>query len=273
VQDRVKEIFAYHLNPAASELNLEDRTIALLLLLARGLNTEATKAFFSDTSFSKSDRKVVANALNENLLIDKGLEWTNHGPRPTFRFWTSTQKTTYLQEALSLVEDLKKFTPHVCFGFGAILGMVRDADFIPHDDDLDLLIAMEPKNFPLAKEKLKNYLADCGYTCHGKNYSHFGVNRGQGPAIDVFIGFREDEHVSWFPSRRWSLQWDNVFPVKEVDFFGEAIPVPRDIETYLEATYGEDWRKPDSAWGHPWNINEYQDFMTLPLDSSSAGRG
>ncbi len=195
------------------------------------------------------------------LSVRAQLEWTNHGANRTFRFWSEAEKTKYLAQALELVEVLRPLSEDVCFGFGAVLGFVRDADFISHDDDLDLLIAMPPSSFPVALARLSEHLTAAGYTCAGKNNSHFGVHKAGQRAVDVFIGFREEARVSWFPSRRKSLAWDDVFPAERRAWFGLDVPLPRNTEAYLAGTYGEDWRTPLSVWSHPWDISEYRDLL------------
>ncbi|WP_175454902.1 hypothetical protein [Rhodobacter capsulatus] len=252
---------AYAAAPANSTLSVEDRAVAILMLLLQGKNAEARQAFFSDSKITKELRPAVAKALNESFLFGKNLEWTNHGVNRTFRFWSEEEKKGYMALAAGLIDCLKLLSPHVTFGFGAILGIVRDRNFIAHDDDLDLLIAMEPSTFTQAKAVLKEHLTAHGYTCHGENHSHFGVTLNQGRAVDVFIGFREADRVSWFPSRRKSLAWDSVFPASSLDWYGQTIPIPRNTDAYLEGTYGSDWRTPVSVWSHPWNIAEYRDIL------------
>lgn len=261
MHDRLKALMLYPESPLTSRLSIEDRAIAILMLLLQGKKEKAREVFFGDRTITKAQRPAIAKALNESYLFGQQLEWTNHGVNRTFRFWSAEEKKAYVAQATELVRCLHLLTPDVTLSFGAVLGLVRDGDLIPHDDDIDLAIALKPMKFTEAREVLHKHLAAHGYTCSGKNHTHFNVTKNGSRAIDVFIGFREGDHVSWFPSRRRSLIWNDVFPVDYVTFFGSELPVPNDLEKYLAVTYGADWRTPISVWSHPWDISEYRDFL------------
>jgi phosphorylcholine metabolism protein LicD len=211
-------------------------------------------------------KRQIMSSLTEEILIARELEWTNHGMRRTFRFHDLENKQRYLRQANAALSAVRKHTPNVCYGFGAVLGKVRDEDFIPHDDDLDLIVGFtldEAKTFAAAKQIIRDTLIPAGFTLHGDNLSHFGVC---GPksvsAVDLFIGFIEGDKVSWFPSRRKNLNTSDVFPAREITFLGESCQFPANPENYLETTYGSDWRQPISNWMHPWNKDEYADFVS-----------
>lgn len=261
MHDRLTALMLYPEAPASSKLSIEDRAIAILMLLLQGKKEKAREVFFNDLVITKELRPIVAKALNESYLYGQKLEWTNHGVNRTFRFWSMDEKKDYVAKAAELVRCLHLLSSDVTLSFGAVLGLVRDDDFVPHDDDIDIAIAMTPMKFSAAKEILQEHLAAHGYTCVGKNHTHFNVTKNGSRAIDVFIGFREGDRVSWFPSRRRSLAWNDVFPVDYVPFYGSELPVPNDREKYLAITYGTDWRTPISVWSHPWDISEYRDFL------------
>jgi hypothetical protein len=87
------------------------------------------------------------------------------------------------------------------------------------------------------------------------------VGRAGWPHVfDVFVGFAEDERVSWFPSARGNLALSQVFPTRDVTLHGVSCPFPAQPETYLEATYGARWREPDSHFMHPWDRKQYADL-------------
>jgi hypothetical protein len=79
--------------------------------------------------------------------------------------------------------------------------------------------------------------------------------------VDIFIGFIEsDNSVSWFPSKRGGLLLSDVFPATTKLVFDVPCDVPRNVERYLEVTYGPDWRTPDSNWNHPWDFSMFKEF-------------
>jgi len=247
---------------SAAPTEIELRALRYCNLVLNGQYREAYDELRADKSVADEDKKKLMSAVSAALLHFRNLEWTNHGIEKTFRYWNRSEKETYLRQAQAIADELKRLTPFVALGFGAVLGLVRDRDFVPHDDDMDLIIAFEePMKFAEAKDLVKAHLEKAGYVCHGQNLSHFGVNTGKGRAVDVFIGFVEDDRVSWFPSARRNLQLWDVFPAEKADLFGIELDVPCDAEAYLSATYGEDWRKPIVNFSHPWDARQYRDFM------------
>ncbi len=236
----------------------------LLTCVKSGEYREAYLGLRQESSLDPASKLALIAAVNSSYLLRRDLEWTNHGILRSFRFWSTEEKADYLRMTREVMVSLKRLSPHVSLGFGSVLAIIRDADFIPHDDDMDILIAFEVEKlnkFPDALSQVEQVLTADGYGVHGKYPSHRNVNRNNGKAVDVFVGFIEDGDVSWFPSRRRNLRMAQVFPTKSVELFGVECEIPNQPEEYLAATYGEDWRMPISNWNHPWNQVEYSDFL------------
>jgi hypothetical protein len=150
-----------------------------------------------------------------------------------------------------------RLTPYVTFGFGSVLGFVREGELIAHDDDMDLLVAFREEPdccFKDAKMALRRHLVSDGFDVQNADYpTHLKVC-----CVDVFVGFIEDnEVVSWFPSARGGLFLSDVFPVTTKTVFDVPCRIPGNPERYLEVTYGKDWRNPDLDFGHPWDFSQY----------------
>jgi len=208
-------------------------------------------------------KTAIIGAFNEHWLSELKIEWTNHGILRSFRFWPPETKARYLQETKALLEALKDISPHVCLGFGSVLALVRDRDFIPHDDDMDTLIAFDCTTIKSLKEGrtlVAEQLSKAGYSATGDYFSHWNVRKGQTAAIDVFVGLIEADRVSWFPSARKSLLASDVFPPIKAKLLGIELDIPRNPFAYLESTYGLDWDRPIPNWNHPWNKSEYADI-------------
>lgn len=244
---------------------VEAQLIRFCEMIATGQQNEIYAAMRAEKALTDEQKKEIISAVNQAHFLPQRLEWTNHGIIKTFRFWTADEKAGYLRSANEIAEVVRSLTPHVCFGFGSVLGMIRDDDFIPHDDDMDLIAAFpheEGVTFGKLKQQLRDALEAAGFTVHGDNLSHFGVNKEEGTATDIFIGIAdEDETVSWFPSKRGLHKFSAVFPVSSFRLFGVDCPIPGDPIAYLENTYGKDWREPIPNWNHPWDQTQYQDFI------------
>lgn len=211
-----------------------------------------------------SSKKEIKSQINKSLLFEKKLEWNNHEIVKTFRFFSKHEKFNYLAEAEELINTLKRGNYFVSLGFGAVLGFVRNRDFIPHDDDIDLIVGVNKIKLNYAKANLINYLKIYGFNNYSDELYHLTLCKGDPKTcrgIDVFIGIIEDGYFSCFPSRHKVLRFDDVFPAEDQIFFETLLPFPKNPQAYLEAVYGSDWRNPISHWNHPWDLKEYAEFI------------
>jgi len=153
---------------------------------------------------------------------------------------------------------------------GTCLGAVREGDFIGHDKDTDVGILAEDFNWALIAE-----LVTKGFRIlHVFGAPHRGlevsVARG-GVKTDIFLFYKKGD-------KRWHGAWTNgcrdidkdliklVFESDLVETLGEAklcdtfFPVPKNVNKYLEARYGEHWRVPNENWNwatDPFCIDPY----------------
>lgn len=202
--------------------------------------------------------------LVNRWIEHRGLEWDIHGIRRTFRFYSDEEKADYLGLALEVIECLHDLSDNVCFGFGAVLGIVRDGDLIGHDDNLDVIVGFEPgqaTTLTEGKELIRECLAGYGYAISGNYVALYHVARpGGGPKVSVFAGIFEGDAVSWYPGKRGSLARGMVFPPVHRELLGQRCPVPRGPEEYLPQIYGSDWATSDPQFRHRWEPGPYRDI-------------
>lgn len=202
--------------------------------------------------------------VNAELLPSRERLWTIHGPTRSFRFWTPEEQHAYVRFAVEVVDALREVTPHVSFGFGAVLSVVRDRALIPHDDDLDIIIGFEPHEASSLAEGLAVVTAalqERGFSVRGNYSAHRQIGRGpRSKHVDVFVGLFEGDVISWYPGTRGALDRDTMYPTTTAPLLGIQCPIPARPEAYLAALYGEGWHTPDPNFTHRWDRSSYADL-------------
>lgn len=151
---------------------------------------------------------------------------------------------------------------------GTLLGIYRDGELIPWDDDLDLAIADSSKLS--AHKALGNALPSLDRLTGGQwvlethlSNTRYGViNEGDIrsykiknldttlllPMVDVFIKYINGEIMDYtLASRGVSLPSRHMNNLESISFKGQQLSIPADPEGYLEGYYG-DWRTPVKNW-------------------------
>jgi hypothetical protein len=248
-----------------TDLDAESRLLVPVLAKTIAADYAIARTTFDKTEeLSTERRKAFRDLVSDELLVSRSLQWTIHGPQRCFRFWTPAQKKNYADYAARVVEDLRDLTTQVCFGFGSALAVVRDGDLIPHDDDLDVIIAFEPweaASLPAANRLVEEHLRARGYTVSGNFTAHRHVAKPPAKKVDVFAGLFEGDVIAWYPGKRGSLTRSMMFPTSEGTLFGVPVRLPRNPLLYLEQVYGKTWRVPDSGFTHRWNNSAYRDLV------------
>ena len=148
----------------------------VLFEIAKGHHGDADNRLNADSGLSSDVRRAIRKSLNEGFLRSLDCEWTTHGITRSFRFWSNAEIVPYLHCANEVVRHLRKVSPNVCYGFGFVLGMLRGGSFIPHDNDVDVLIAIkreECTGLSSLLARVKAFLESWGYLVHGRTSTIF----------------------------------------------------------------------------------------------------
>lgn len=261
-----------------------DETLgACLIAFAEGDYTRA-RSKARRLALEVDDDKALRRLVNTRLLYPREREWTQQSVTRSFRFYSETERQEYLRYVIGVADELRDLTPHVCLGFGSALAVARDGDFIPHDYDLDLLVAFEIDDVATLAEagrRVRAFGQERGYTIvssvAGKpffGHCHLGSGGPMKPA-DVFYGLLEhDGTVGWSPGNRHELRREVMFPPSEAMFLGVPCPMPRDPEAYLASVYGPGWNVPDPRFTHRWsNADQYADIRGDDTPQAAKPRG
>lgn len=197
-------------------------------------------------------------------LLDRfQLQPNAHGMKRVFRFWTPEEKRSYMQKALDIVAALQELTDQVCVSGGAVLGYRREGRLLDHDDDLDIVVGMRPSDhggLGPSLDLIADHLKAAGYRVKGYFFAHLWIETDSqtGQTLDVFVAMLEGEDASFYPSRRRAFRSRALFPATIHELEGMKLPMPADIDAYLEGVYGSSWREPDTGFAHPWDRSEYE---------------
>ena len=241
----------------------DQREIAPLVKVAKELAAgnvpEASRAI--DQS---SHARTLVKA-NDWLPARFGYEYTSHGLKRTFRFWGEKARGESLREAVAIVEALRAVSDDACIFGGAVLGLQREGELLPHDDDLDILIVVDKTRCPdlgTALHRIAAVLERAGWSVAGYFFSHLWVKTHSSIArtLDVFVGIAEGDRISYYPLPRRALDKARMFPSVTRRLEGVDIPVPRDLVYYLESEYGPGWQTPDAGFSLTWDRRPYGDL-------------
>jgi len=176
-------------------------------------------------------------------------------------------KNLAIQLLKQTIRFLDEFSINYFLISGTLLGYVRhDKDFIPWDDDIDLIVDVEIlKKLPRIRDKYKyqlsffehGFMIKCCFRDGVLNLNNMKKWRNNDdpynwPFIDLFFfEYSEDRSKIVFFEKEWST--DAFFPPKKDTFVTiENVCIPTDPHYFLEKNYGKDYMTKivSSNWNH-----------------------
>jgi hypothetical protein len=193
----------------------------------------------------------VFDLLSRGYLIDK--KGAFHEPITQREEWQRGVLDAYTQLRAYFK---KKFDRDLFVVFGALLGYVRENNFIASDDDLDVAFFCSGTTAEQVKEEtisICRQLAADGWEVRGGNWhkrrlGHVLVN---GFDLDFFPAWEEDGKI-WLQNISCHERGkEKLFPLQARIFKGVEILIPHQSEQMLEDEYGPGWRVPDPGYQTP----------------------
>ncbi len=193
--------------------------------------------------FKKLRQKVVVFFMPSRIVYERSAA----EERKSLRTRTEEElslRAQDLREICTLLDELS--VPYYLSG-GALLGSIRDGDFVPWDGDVDIDVRVEdvyPK-----QARLIGAFARAGYEIklHTPSKIDFKIKMTKHKTLFEIVGFFKMGDMRY---RKWSHYPDSfTHGNTEVLLRGERYKTFANPEQYLEWYYG-DWRTPVRAASH-----------------------
>ncbi|MCG5529703.1 LicD family protein [Halorhodospira halochloris] len=139
--------------------------------------------------------------------------------------------------------------------YGTLLGLYRDGDLIPHDDDFDVGYISEhedPHAIKMETREIILKLLRAGFTVavnrRGRPFRLRNPSTGAELHLDVRPVWYQDKRVWAHKQACLALPLEGFRQVERRTLRGTAVYIPRDAEKFLEAYYGHTWTTPDPGY-------------------------
>ena len=177
-------------------------------------------------------------------------------------------KQTVIDLLKITIDILDEFNIDYFLISGTLLGYVRHNDFIPYDDDIDLIVSSDIKihlqkifkkyNHKISLISKDNLIKICFKNKifnlnHCKTWSNFLLNTNDSyfwPFVDLFIYEKINNNSIKFFNKNWDIK--QFFPIQKKDFNSILVSIPVNPDYFLSNNYGNDYMTilKSSNWNH-----------------------
>ncbi|EGD45396.1 LigA [Nocardioidaceae bacterium Broad-1] len=169
----------------------------------------------------------------------------------------------YVTAIVRATEMLSGLGQDAMLAYGTLLGVVREGDFLAHDDDVDMLTPIHAPSLEEGRAMLGDLherITAQGWSVHrpGGGMNFHVRDPETGLHIDVFPMIVGGEKTSLHMEQMVIRPIDTTLLLPSVGqtFKGAEVRVPADPEGFLEERYGTTWRTPDPFHDWPWTLTD-----------------
>lgn len=196
--------------------------------------------------------------------IDSGAQSAKYLPRVTYARHGLVVPLNEIDSAF-LANRMKRFSDFVKERFnldtflcyGTLLGIYRDGDFLPHDDDVDLAVVVdlpEGESYRSASEKWVLAFEKVGLKCRLPTPTSLNMHcYFEDFDMDLFFIYRMPDkpdqvwtHMEGYRTRE--VRRELIEPLSSLVFKGVTFNTPANVEGFLEDRYGKGWVTPDPTY-------------------------
>ena len=180
------------------------------------------------------------------------------------------KQTAYLKYNMEILKDIFQVAKNNNFqlicAYGTLLGVVRDNQLLPWDDDLDFIIlddgkfswdefsnCMKANGFWIyRKYEQDNKIVEISYKkkdvlCDVRIWDNYNIER------DVYGDYFEVENYvyKYRDYEEYDMTVQKMIPINKVvckRFSGVDVMIPENSNDILEKMYGQDWKCPDPLY-------------------------
>jgi LicD family len=186
---------------------------------------------------------------------------TRHGIHHSYLM---QHKNLFLDGAEKLIQTLQGMQYQPMLAYGTLLGAVRNQSLIPHDDDMDLILACRATDRPAVEREmtaLAGQLQAIGYRVVQllpESLNMRAYDGSIGVEFDIFPCWRSNDNEIFLHMEKMNIRAipeNIVHPPGTVTLHGRSMPAPADPTAFLTERYGPSWTTPDQFFEWPWPLS------------------
>ena len=174
-----------------------------------------------------------------------------------------TKKDNYIEAMQRMVKAGQNAGVEIIICYGTLLGAVRNQSFLPHDDDVDMLVMY--KNVKSREEAVEQEDLLCSNLISqgisikrkGKGIGFKARDPVNQATLDMFACWEPEEGQTMLMMEhlRYRTVPTNILrSPSQVRLHGKDFPAPSNPKAFLQERYGSTWEKPDPYHEFPWPV-------------------